>query len=280
MSEKERVDVLAVNQGLFPSREQAKRAIMAGEIYTAKMQRLDKAGVKIPADTELVHKGHSLPYVSRGGLKLAKAKDVFDLDFQDATVLDIGASTGGFTDVALQNGAKLVYALDVGYNQLAYSLREDPRVDVMERVNFRYSKPADFTHGQPDIAVTDVSFISLRLILPPLVPILKPHGRAVVLVKPQFEAGREHVGKGGIVRDPAVHKEVLQTITQAAAADGYRITGLDFSPITGGSGNIEFLLALQNEGTPQAGYPADQIDAVVAAAWATLKAPGHGQAKH
>jgi 23S rRNA (cytidine1920-2'-O)/16S rRNA (cytidine1409-2'-O)-methyltransferase len=274
MSTKERVDVLAVNQGLFASREQAKRAIMAGEIYTSDMQRLDKAGVKIPADTELVHKGHKLPYVSRGGLKLAKAKDVFHMHFQDQIVLDIGASTGGFTDVALQNGARLVYALDVGYNQLAYSLREDPRVDVMERVNFRYSKPEDFTHGVPSIAVTDVSFISLELILPPLKAILAPHGQAVVLVKPQFEAGRENVGKGGIVRDPAIHVQVLQKIIQFAAADGYAITGLDFSPVTGGSGNIEFLLALQNELDPQTSLPMDRIESVVDAAWATLKHPG------
>ena len=156
---KERVDVLLVEQGLFESREQAKRSVMAGEVYDQNNQRLDKPGVKIPGDAILHVKGKKMPYVSRGGLKLAKALKVFAIDLTGKTVLDIGASTGGFTDVALQNGAKMSYALDVGYNQLAWKLREDPRVKVMERVNFRYSKPEDFTDGPVEFAMTDVSFI-------------------------------------------------------------------------------------------------------------------------
>ncbi|GAF39732.1 rRNA methylase [Agrilactobacillus composti DSM 18527 = JCM 14202] len=243
---KERVDVLAVNQGLFESREQAKRAVMAGEVYDQNNQRLDKPGVKIPGDAQLQLKGQKLPYVSRGGLKLAKALQVFDIDVKGFTVLDIGSSTGGFTDVVLQNGAKLVYALDVGYNQLAWKLREDPRVEVMERVNFRYSKPADFSEGLPDFAVTDVSFISLKLILPPLSHILKPGHDLVALIKPQFEAGPENVGKHGIVRDPKVHAMVLKMIVNFALAQHYDVLGLDFSPIKGGEGNIEFLIWLKN----------------------------------
>lgn len=256
---KERVDVMAVNQGLFESREQAKRAVMAGEVYDQNNQRLDKPGVKIPADAKLQIKGRKLPYVSRGGLKLEKALKVFAIDVQDNIVLDIGASTGGFTDVCLQKGAEMVYALDVGYNQLAWKLREDPRVDVMERVNFRYSKPEDFTKGQPDFAVTDVSFISLKLILPPLVQILKPGHDLVALIKPQFEAGPENVGKHGIVRDPKVHAQVLHMIIDFALAHHYDVLGLDFSPIKGGSGNIEFLIWLRNQ--PQGGgYLSDQVD--------------------
>ena len=171
--EKERVDVLAVKQGLFETREQAKRSVMAGLIYNEKNERFDKPGEKIPVSSELRVKGKKLPYVSRGGLKLEKALKAFDLSVEGKTLLDIGASTGGFTDAALQNGAKMSYALDVGYNQLAWKIRQDPRVVVMERVNFRYAKPEDFTLGIPEVAVIDVSFISLKLMLPPLHAILK-----------------------------------------------------------------------------------------------------------
>ncbi|MCD2256211.1 TlyA family RNA methyltransferase [Agrilactobacillus fermenti] len=243
---KQRVDILAYEQGLYDSREQARRGIMAGEVYDQKNQRLDKPGEKIPAEQTLQLKGRKLPYVSRGGLKLEKALQVFNIDVHNQLVLDIGSSTGGFTDVVLQNGARLVYALDVGYNQLAWKLREDPRVKVMERVNFRYSQPDDFKEGLPDFAVTDVSFISLKLILPPLRTILKPDHDLVALIKPQFEAGPERVGKHGIVRDPKVHRDVLEMITNFALTQNYDVLGLDFSPIKGGGGNIEFLIWLRN----------------------------------
>ncbi|WP_086350514.1 TlyA family RNA methyltransferase [Candidatus Enterococcus clewellii] len=248
---KERVDVLAHNQGLFETREKAKRAVMAGLVYDGNNERLDKPGEKIGTETVLHIKGQVLPYVSRGGLKLEKALQVFDVEVEGKIMLDIGSSTGGFTDVALQNGAKLSYALDVGYNQLAWKIRQDERVVVMERTNFRYSKLEDFTQGQPEIATIDVSFISLRLILPPLHEILKSGGDVVALIKPQFEAGKDQVGKKGIVRDPAVHEAVLEDILNFSAGNGYQVRALDFSPITGGEGNIEFLVhltATQQEG--------------------------------
>lgn len=270
---KERVDILLVQQGLFASREQAKRAVMAGQIVGKNEERLDKPGEKIDPETTLRVKGQVNPYVSRGGFKLAKALDVFKISVQDQLVLDIGASTGGFTDVVLQHGAKMVYALDVGYNQLAWKLREDPRVQVMERVNFRYSKPEDFEFGMPDFAVTDVSFISLKLIMPPLTKILKANGCLVALIKPQFEAGREAVGKHGIVRDRKVHEQVLNEILTFAQAQGFQVLGLDFSPITGGSGNIEFLTYLKLVGPENViENRAIDINQVVDQAWQVLLA--------
>ncbi|MBG9982121.1 TlyA family RNA methyltransferase [Aerococcaceae bacterium DSM 111020] len=247
---KERVDKLVYQAGLTPSREQAQRLIMAGQIYDDKEQRYDKAGEKIPVDTVLYIKGDKPKYVSRGGLKLEKALAAFHIDMSDQILLDIGASTGGFTDAALQAGAQLSYALDVGYNQLAYQLRQDPRVVVMERQNFRYSKPDDFTQGQPTIASIDVSFISLALILPPLADILEPGGSVMVLIKPQFEAGPERIGKNGIVRDPAVHEAVLSEVLQFISEIGFRIEDLTYSPIKGGEGNIEFLAHLINQQEP------------------------------
>lgn len=249
--EKERVDVLAVKQGLFETREQAKRSVMAGLIYNEKNERFDKPGEKIPVSSELRVKGKKLPYVSRGGLKLEKALKAFDLSVEGKTLLDIGASTGGFTDAVLQNGAKMSYALDVGYNQLAWKIRQDPRVVVMERVNFRYAKPEDFTLGIPEVAVIDVSFISLKLMLPPLHAILKEEGEVIALIKPQFEAGREAVGKNGIVRDPQTHQKVLEDILSFAAQGGYDVLELSYSPITGGEGNIEFLAHLRK--VPESG---------------------------
>lgn len=243
--EKERVDVLLVQQGLFQSREQAKRAVMAGQILGHNEERLDKAGEKIPVTTELHFKGEQLKYVSRGGLKLEKALNDFDITVKNKTVLDIGSSTGGFTDVSLQSGANLVYALDVGTNQLAWKLRNDDRVKVMENTNFRYSKLADFKFGQPEFATIDVSFISLGLILPALANIITMGGNVVALIKPQFEAGRENVGKNGIIKDSAVHKQVLQKVTQMMINDGFSIKHLTYSPIKGGQGNIEFLAILE-----------------------------------
>ncbi len=263
---KERVDVLLVQQGLFDSREQAKRSVMAGEILGKNNERLDKPGQKIPVTTTLHMKGHKMPYVSRGGLKLAKALKVFNISVENKTVLDIGSSTGGFTDVMLQNGAKLSYALDVGTNQLVWQLREDPRVVVMEQTNFRYSTLDDFTHGQPEFASIDVSFISLRLILPPLAKILKMGGEVVALIKPQFEAGKEHVGKHGIVRDHAVHRAVLEEVLQFANEDHFNVLGLDYSPIKGGQGNIEFLAHLKLTDQPGFISVAVDIDRVLAVA--------------
>ncbi|KRL01315.1 TlyA family RNA methyltransferase [Liquorilactobacillus capillatus] len=268
---KERVDVLLVKQGLFATREQAKRAVMAGEILGQNEERLDKPGVKIPEITKLHFKGTKMPFVSRGGFKLDKALKVFALTTQDKIVLDIGSSTGGFTDVALQNGARLSYALDVGTNQLAWKIRQDPRVVVMENTNFRYSKLADFTVGQPNFATIDVSFISLELILPPLHAILPVGGDVVALIKPQFEAGKANVGKHGIVRDKKVHKDVLQKILNFAVANGYNVCGLDFSPITGGEGNIEFIVHLRSTDQQAQLMPNVDVENVLTAAYAVLK---------
>jgi 23S rRNA (cytidine1920-2'-O)/16S rRNA (cytidine1409-2'-O)-methyltransferase len=240
---KERLDVLLVERGLVESREKAKRTIMAGLVYSNEM-RLDKPGEKVPVDIPLTIKGEVLPYVSRGGLKLEKALRTFQLNIKDKIMVDIGASTGGFTDCALQHGVKLSYALDVGYNQLAWKLRQDERVVVMERTNFRYVTPSDFQHGLPELATIDVSFISLKLILPVLKTILVPHSDVVALVKPQFEAGKELVGKKGIVRDRRVHQQVIDSIIAFSLQQGYDVVDLTYSPITGGDGNIEFLLHL------------------------------------
>lgn len=244
---KERADVLLTQQGLFNSRSQAQRAIMAGLVSDHNHQRIDKSGTKFPFDEVFYVKEDGKKYVSRGGFKLEKALKSFEIDLTDKLCLDIGASTGGFTDVALQNGARMVYALDVGYNQLAWQLRDDPRVIVMEKQNFRYSKPEDFEQGMPDFAMTDVSFISLDLILPPMFEILKDGCDAVCLIKPQFEAGPENVGKNGIVHDHAVHQQVIQHTVQVAREISFNVLGLDYSPIKGGKGNIEFLIHLQKD---------------------------------
>lgn len=242
---KQRADILLAQKGYFNSRTQAARAIMAGLVQDHNHQRIDKSGTKFPEDEQFIIKEDGKKYVSRGGFKLEKALKVFDIDLKDKICLDIGASTGGFTDVALKNGAKMVYALDVGYNQLAWQLRDDKRVVVMEKQNFRYSKPADFLDGLPDFAMTDVSFISLDLILPPMFEILKDNCDAVCLIKPQFEAGPEHVGKHGIVHDHAVHKAVIEHTMKSAMNLGFNVLGVDYSPIKGGKGNIEFLIHLQ-----------------------------------
>jgi len=237
---KERLDVLLVEQGYFESREKAKAAIMAGLVLIGS-EKVDKAGTKVPRDAAVTVKGAPHPYVSRGGLKLEKAIRHFGIGLEGKTMLDIGASTGGFTDCALQNGASYVYALDVGYNQLDWSLRQDERVCVMERTNFRHVTPDQLPGPKPDFATIDVSFISLKLILPALVPLLSPGAGTVALIKPQFEAGREQVGKSGVVRDSSVHVAVVKEVLLFADGLGFDLQGLTFSPITGGEGNIEFL---------------------------------------
>ncbi|AJD91409.1 rRNA methyltransferase [Jeotgalibacillus malaysiensis] len=241
---KQRVDILLVDQGLAETREKAKRAVMAGLVFHNET-RLDKPGEKIPEDAVLTVKGKVMPYVSRGGLKLEKALKEFNIDVQGKCMIDVGSSTGGFTDCALQNGARQSYAVDVGYNQLAWKLRQDPRVIVMERTNFRYLTPEDLKEGLPDFASIDVSFISLKIILPVLKTLLKPGSDVLALVKPQFEAGRDQVGKKGIIRDKKVHLEVVNKISSFAADHGYDVLAASFSPITGGDGNIEFLFHLQ-----------------------------------
>jgi 23S rRNA (cytidine1920-2'-O)/16S rRNA (cytidine1409-2'-O)-methyltransferase len=257
---KERIDVLLVDQGIIDSREKAKRTIMAG-LVLADGERVDKAGTKVPVDAVLTLKGEISPYVSRGGLKLKKAVEAFHLNLKDKIVLDIGASTGGFTDCALQEGARLVYSLDVGYNQLAWKLRQHEQVIVMERTNFRYCTPADFDQGQPDFATIDVSFISLRLILPALKEIISADGEVSALIKPQFEAGRDEVGKKGIVRDPSVHEKVLKRTAEIAEEAGFAVINIVPSPIRGGEGNIEFLMYLRASGKSE--YGEDEIRGTV-----------------
>ena len=242
-SSKARLDVLLVERGLAPSRERARALILAGQV-TVDGLVVSKAGAAVPdsARVELAAADH--PYVGRGGLKLAHALDAFGIDPRGRRALDIGASTGGFTDVLLQRGVESVIALDVGHGQLDWKLRNDPRVIVRERVNARSLTPADVPH-HVSLAVIDVSFISLRLILPALVPFLDARRDVVALVKPQFEAGREEVGRGGLVTDPAVHEAVLVAVTDAAAGTGLVRVAMTPSPITGAAGNREFFLHLR-----------------------------------
>lgn len=239
---KERLDVLLVKNNLIETREKAKRMIMAGLVFTG-TERLDKPGMKVDETTPLTVKG-TMPYVSRGGFKLEKAISAFALSVNGKIMVDIGSSTGGFTDCALQNGASLIYAIDVGYNQLAWKLRSDDRVIVKEKTNFRHVTADFFTEGRPNFATIDVSFISLRIILPVLKHVLHPNSDIVALIKPQFEATREQVGKKGIIRDKKVHEEVIHKIISFAEAEGYTVNQVTHSPITGGEGNIEFLAYL------------------------------------
>lgn len=239
MMVKERLDVLLVKRNLIETREKAKRMIMAGLVYS-NSERLDKPGMKVEKTIPLTVKG-TMKYVGRGGYKLEKALQTFPVTVKGKAVVDIGASTGGFTDCALQNGAKMVYAIDVGYNQLDWKLRSDERVIVMERTNFRHVKKEHFEHGLPHVATIDVSFISLRLILPVLEDILHEDSDIIMLIKPQFEANREQVGKKGIIRDRHVHIDVLQRMKQFILERGFHLHDITYSPITGGEGNIEFL---------------------------------------
>lgn len=259
---KERVDVLAYKQGLFDTREQAKRGVMAGLVVAViNGERFDKPGEKIDEATELKLKGEKLKYVSRGGLKLEKALNHFGLSVEGKIAIDIGASTGGFTDVMLQNGASQVFSVDVGTNQLAWKLRNDPRVVSMEQFNFRYAEPDDF-EATPNFASIDVSFISLDLILPALHRILAENGQVVALVKPQFEAGREQIGKNGIIKDPKIHLAVLEKVAAFAGTHGFAVMGVDYSPIQGGHGNIEFLMYLEKK-EEKTKPTTEQLEAVV-----------------
>ncbi|MGN0307760.1 MAG: TlyA family RNA methyltransferase [Lachnospiraceae bacterium] len=243
---KERLDVLLVEQGHAASREKAKAVIMSGNVFV-NGQREDKAGSQFdPLKAKIEVRGQSLKYVSRGGLKLEKAMSVFNLDIQGKVCMDIGASTGGFTDCMLQNHARKVYAIDVGHGQLAWSLRKDERVVCMEKTNFRYLTEKDIL-DRPDFASVDVSFISLSKILLPARRLLAEEGRMVCLIKPQFEAGKEKVGKKGVVREKTVQQEVIEKIFTLAHLLGFSVLGLDFSPIKGPEGNIEFLLCLQKD---------------------------------
>ena len=250
---KKRIDVLLYEKGLAPSREKARTLIMAGCVY-ADNQKFDKPGDTVREDAVLEVRGNTLPYVSRGGFKLEKALKVFPIDPTGLTCIDCGASTGGFTDVLLQNGAAKVYAVDVGYGQLAWSLRNDPRVISMERTNVRYIT-AEQIPEPLDLAVMDLSFISVKLILPAVCPLLKDDAAVVCLIKPQFEAGREEVGKKGVVRDPKVHLEVLESFLDFVPGAGFTVMGLDYSPIKGPEGNIEYLGYLR-KGT----HPAPELD--------------------
>lgn len=258
-----RLDQLVFDLGLTESRERAKTTIMSGLVYV-NGQKADKPGMQVAPDAKVEVRGDALPYVSRGGFKLEKALNVFPVDPSGLVCIDCGASTGGFTDVLLQNGAAKVYAVDVGYGQLAWSLRTDPRVVCMERTNIRHVTREQIAE-EMDVAVADLSFISLRLVLSPVAALLKPEGEMVCLVKPQFEAGKDRVGKKGVVRDPAVHADVLREFLRYAPECGFGVRGLDFSPIRGPEGNIEYLAWLKRGAES---IPEPDIDALVAASHA------------
>nr|WP_302708657.1 TlyA family RNA methyltransferase [uncultured Dialister sp.] len=265
---KERLDVLLVEQGFFESRENAKRHIMEGIILVNDVP-VDKAGTKVPVDARLRIKGHVMPYVGRGGYKLEKALKTFSIDLKGKVMADIGASTGGFTDCALQNGAARVFAIDVGTNQLDWKLRSNPQVVNMEKTNIKVVTK-DLLGEMVDFISTDVSFISVTKIIPAVHSILKDDGSLVILIKPQFEAGREKVGKGGIVKDPKVHAEVIEDTLAAFAEEHLYCHGLTYSPIKGGSGNIEFLAWLKNE-MPDKDITSADVEKVVEEAHTGLK---------
>lgn len=264
---KERLDVLLVDRGLAVSRERAKAAIMAGRVFVDG-QKVDKAGTMISTEANITTSGDGIGYVSRGGLKLAKAVEYFGLDLNGVVMADIGASTGGFTDCALKNGAQRVFAIDVGYGQLAWSLRTDERVVNMERTNIREVTPQDI--GEPvDFISIDVSFISLEKVLPVAKSLLKESGKLVALIKPQFEAGREKVGKKGVVKDASVHIEVITKVVDVAHQLEFGVLGLTYSPVKGPEGNIEYLLLLAGSASDTA-IEVQDIARTVAEAHGTL----------
>lgn len=243
---KKRLDVLLFEKGMMPSRERAKAIIMSGIVYVNN-QKADKAGMSIPEDAEIEIRGKTNSFVSRGGLKIEKALTYFQIDPKDLCAMDIGASTGGFTDCLLTRGARKVYSIDVGYGQLAWKLRQDPRVVCMERTNIRKVTP-DMLDDVPEFAVIDVSFISLKLVLPVVAQLLNEHGRIACLIKPQFEAGKGKVGKKGVVREPEIHLDVLNAFIENAHEAGFHVYNLTFSPIKGPEGNIEFLGYIGKDG--------------------------------
>ena len=257
---KERLDVLLVQRGLAPSREKAKTMIMEGNVFVDQ-QREDKAGSFFDVEAKIEVRGNTLRYVSRGGLKLEKAMEAFGLDLSGCVCMDIGASTGGFTDCMLQNGAAKVYAVDVGYGQFAWKLRQDPRVVCMEKTNIRYVTPDQI--GEPlDFASVDVSFISLTKVLEPAKALLREGAQLVCLIKPQFEAGKDKVGKKGVVREQSTHREVIEKVIAYARGLGFRVLHLDYSPVKGPEGNIEYLVHLANDNLPESEETAD-VAAVV-----------------
>lgn len=245
---KERLDILLVRGGYFDSREKAKATIMAGQVYV-NGQKEDKAGTRFDVYSRIEVRGNPLPYVSRGGLKLEKAVKTFGIDLSGKICMDVGASTGGFTDCMLQNGAVRVYSIDVGHGQLDWKLRNDERVVCMEKFNARYLTAEDIP-DHPDFSSIDVSFISLTKILDPVRSVLQDDGRITALIKPQFEAGREKVGKKGVVREPSVHEEVVRFVRDYACSIGLKPAGLTFSPIRGPEGNIEYLIYLMKQEAP------------------------------
>lgn len=266
-----RLDVAIFEQGFADSRAKAGALIMAGQVYV-NSQKITKAGYNLKADDVIEVRGDKLPFVSRGGLKLDKAIKEFDLKLDDCVCMDIGASTGGFTDCMLQNGASKVYAVDVGHGQLAWKLRNDERVVCMEKMNIRYITPADIGDERLDFASVDVSFISLDKVLPAVKPLLKQDAHMVCLIKPQFEAGRSEVGKKGVVRDVKVHEGVVAKVARLSQDLGFAVLGLTFSPVKGPEGNIEYLIYISNNASDDAAIVADEtaIAALVAEAHAVL----------
>jgi len=261
MNDKERLDTLLVEKGFFESREKAKGAIMAGLVFIDN-QKIDKPGTKVNKEGVILVKGNPIPYVSRGGLKLEKAMKQFDIDLNHKVCMDIGASTGGFTDCMLQSGASKVYSIDVGYGQLDWKLRQDPRVVTMERTNIRYVT-LEHIGQQADFASIDVSFISLKLVFPVLKQLLRLDGEIVALVKPQFEAGKENVGKKGVVRDISVHKNVALDIINFATQIGLQIINFTYSPIKGPEGNIEYLLYMKNNDASETLLDTEYVQSII-----------------
>lgn len=261
---KERLDILLVEKGIITSREKAKACIMEGRVYV-NGQKVDKAGEKVGVDSDIEYRGDTLKYVSRGGLKLEKAMATWDLTLDDKVCMDIGASTGGFTDCMLQNGAAKVFAVDVGYGQFAWKLRTDKRVVCMERTNIRYVTPEDIDNDLLDFASIDVSFISLKKIMPATLGLLKDDGEVVALIKPQFEAGREKVGKKGVVREISTHKEVVHGIIDFLLEQDLNVLGVGYSPIKGPEGNREYLVYFSKNKDKESSFVKEDIDAVVEA---------------